>query len=62
MAIGIIVASECIYEAMQWLLMRKYILLVFECLLDSLIQTLQNSRARLMKSIKYSKVIDEIHE
>ena len=27
MAIGFIVASECKYEAMQWLLMRKYALL-----------------------------------
>ena len=30
MAIGFIVASECKYEAMQWLLMRKYALLAFE--------------------------------
>ena len=27
MAIGFIVASECKYKAMQWLLMRKYALL-----------------------------------
>ena len=27
MALGFIVASECKYEAMQWLLMRKYALL-----------------------------------
>ena len=31
MAIGIIVASECKYMAMQWLVMRKYALLAFEC-------------------------------
>ena len=30
MTIGFIVASEGKYEAMQWLLMRKYILLAFE--------------------------------
>ena len=30
MAIGIIVASECKYEAMQWLVMRKHILLAIE--------------------------------
>ena len=30
-AIGFIVASECKYEAMQWLVMRKYALLAFEC-------------------------------
>ena len=30
MAIGFIVASECKYKAMQWLLMRKYALLAFE--------------------------------
>ena len=30
MAIGFIVASECKYEAMQWLLMRKYALLAFD--------------------------------
>ena len=31
MAIGFIVASECKYKAMQWLVMRKYALLAFEC-------------------------------
>ena len=31
MAICIIVASECKYKAMQWLVMRKYALLAFEC-------------------------------
>jgi hypothetical protein len=31
MAIGFIVASECKYEAMQWLVIRKYALLDFEC-------------------------------
>ena len=31
MAIGFIAASECKYKAMQWLLMRKYALLAFEC-------------------------------
>ena len=30
MAIGFKVASECKYEAMQWLVMRKYALLAFE--------------------------------
>ena len=30
MAIGFIVASECKYKAMQWLVMRKYVLLAFE--------------------------------
>ena len=31
MAICILVASECKYKAIQWLLMRKYALLAFEC-------------------------------
>ena len=31
MAIGFIVASECKYKAMQWLVMRKYALVAFEC-------------------------------
>ena len=30
MAIGFIVASECKYKAMQWLVMKKYVLLAFE--------------------------------
>jgi hypothetical protein len=30
MTICIIVASECKYKAMQWLVMRKYALLAFE--------------------------------
>ena len=30
MAIDFIVASECKYKEMQWLLMRKYALLAFE--------------------------------
>ena len=31
MAISFIVASECKYKAIQWLVMMKYALLAFEC-------------------------------
>ena len=57
MAIGIIVASECKYEAIQWLLMRKYVLLAFECQPNILILTLQKLRACWMKQIKSDNVI-----
>jgi hypothetical protein len=34
MAIGFIVASECKYKTMQWLVIMKYALLAFECQLS----------------------------